>query len=90
MSTKQTATAAMQAQAYTDWQVQALAMKIQNLEYRQQLDAKRAMRLKITVHVTVVTIGILVSYLVDPYLLPVITGVPSLLIEFADRVLKII
>jgi Na+-driven multidrug efflux pump len=84
------AQATLQAQAYTDAQISALVQRMASLEYRQQQDARRAMRLKISVHVAVCSVGIVLAYVVDPILLPVITGVPAIVIELADRILKII
>lgn len=84
-----TAVAVMHGQAYTDCRVAELRTELQALRQQTVMDARRAMKLKITVHVTLLTVGILVAYLVTPYLLPVISGVPAIMIEAADRFLRI-
>lgn len=88
-TTQITAVAVMHGQAYTDFQLAQVRADIQRFRYETLRAEQRAMRLKIVVHITLLVVGILVAYLVTPYLLPVISGVPSIMIEGADRFLRI-
>jgi hypothetical protein len=87
---KVTAVAVLSSQAYTDCRIAEVRAEIQKFRADAIRAEHRAMQLKITVHVTLLAVGIVVAYMVSPYLLPVVSGVPSLLIEGIDRVLRIV
>lgn len=85
------ARAVVHAQAYTDESVKEIRQHLEALDYRSQRTELHEARMRLVIHTTVLTVGIMVAVVwvaCPPILLPVVSGGPSILIELVDRLMK--